>query len=265
MWVLYNVAHKNCRIKSPDEEAWLRVLGFFSSKEVALNHAKQFKEEVRISECNQFKMLTQCPNAEIEIKKHDILLKVHDEVRKQAFEDTRKNAEQRKMGSVVYKLMDRLNFTREKYGLPLIENKQFFINDTCTIEVRMQKFCAIALLPDYENMAICESNLKNWEESQLKFPELKHLEPGIKFLVCGNTQEEIQLWIKNNCDSPDLRNFDIACISMYEWLKVIDGWNENIKRTFREQELNKLYENKEINRIEALKLQGKVKEIEIYG
>lgn len=63
MWVLYNVAHANSRIKSFDGKAWLRVLGFFHSEKKAREHAKEIDNsinsglEIRICRTEQFRII----------------------------------------------------------------------------------------------------------------------------------------------------------------------------------------------------------------
>ena len=352
-WILYNLAHANTRIKSPDDEAWIRILGFFNNKETALKYAKSSKLEkleIRISPINEFRLLMKntpnLENKEYELNKHTFLLNMHDKLRKEAFEETARNASERKMGNLVYNTQDKAQQLKEEYGIQETYQYGNIINDKLDsdLEQRMQKFCALALIPDYEAIAISEMELQKWEEkaneeyirlrnekfksafvykpfssslddlqddsnnviqsltdlivdkesseSSLKeydnlnncvleitksnslkkwielnpFPKvIKNAEPAIKFLYCGDTEEEIKKWILDNCNLKSNKNYDIACVTMYEWIRTSDAWLDNMKKTYREPELEKLHSNKLYNKLEALKLEGHVKEIEIYG
>jgi hypothetical protein len=93
MWVLYNVAHGNSKIKSYNGKAWIRVLGFFHSKNKAMEHASCVSKsiqgglEIRICPIEQFRIIlnkkfTMDDMDEIktrEEKKLNFLLKYHKE------------------------------------------------------------------------------------------------------------------------------------------------------------------------------------------
>lgn len=302
MFALYSLAHSMTKTKSPDGEAWIRVLGFFQSKELGVKHALNYytQEEVRIIPINEFRMLMrQTPtllNRDAEVKKLDVLMKMHDEIRKEAFEKTAENAKNRVMGELIYSIRDRAELLCEKYKLKFPKETHCVINDTLPSnnEIRMQKFCAIGFIPDYVCLALSEKALDQWEmeckaffqetnmkdKIELEATETQKLvqsssmpkicvqgEPALKMLYSANTEEEVKTWIEKNCDLPCNRNYDIACVAMYEWIKVNDVWDEKQKKIYREKSLAKLFDNKEANRLEALKLEGVagVKEIEILG
>jgi len=178
MFVLYNLAHLNTSIKSPDGEAWIRVIGFFPTKLGALQHAKKFKDEIRISPINEFRMLMNQTPTELtmaeEIRKHTSLLEVHDKLRCQAFEETARNAAERKMGALVYNVNDTAQLLKEEYGL--IEKKTYLIlDDDLEHELKMQKFCALSIIPDYEKVAETEKLIREWEEkSEAEFIKIRN-------------------------------------------------------------------------------------------
>ena len=319
MFVLYNLAHSATLIKSPDGEAWIRIVGFFPTKLAAMQHAQKFSGlEIRIAPINEFRMLmSKTPSEHTmqeEVRKHASILKVHDTLRIQAFEETARNAAERKMGALVYNVRDTAQLLKEQYGL--FEQKTFLVlEDNLEHEVKMQKFCALSIIPDYERVGETEKLIRDWEEKseaefirmrnelirqalpsfevelcnkntwksvgieeptksksmekfldQNPFPEiLKNAEPAVKFLYAGDTEEEVQKWILENSKTAQNKNYDIACVAMYVWLRVADFWDERVKRSYREPELAKLHENKLLNKIEAESLQGKVKEIVVSG
>ena len=179
MFVLYNLAHKETTIKSPDGEAWVRIIGFFPTKLSALHYAKKFKgQEVRISPTNEFRMLMLKTPSEStmleEMRKHSSLLHVHDKLRSQAFEETARNAAERKMGALVYNVRDTAQLLKEEYGL--FEQKTYLIlENDLEHELKMQKFCAISIIPDYERVAETEKLLREWEEkSEAEFIRVRN-------------------------------------------------------------------------------------------
>lgn len=314
-YVLYNVAHAHTKIQSPDQEAWIRVLGFFPGKEIAINYAlKHFpSEEVRIAPIEEFRMLMRTSaDKQREVAKHGLILNIHDTLRKEAFEQTLQNAKDHKMGDLIFNVSDQRKMLIEEFGIEEESEKYFAIVDTSAKEVRLQKFCVMAFVPDYETIALSEKQISNWKvhansafetytnensetniEHEIKVEEtevsklareyihkkevkewlhqnplpkiLKQCEPGIKFLSVHDTEADAKRWILDFSELPQNKHYDIACVAMYEWIRVMDVWNDKQKRNYREPQLAKLYENKEYNRLEALKLEGKVKEIEIIA
>jgi hypothetical protein len=346
-YVLYNAAHANTNIVS-DGDAWIRVLGFFKSKETALSQAKKIcafeNQEIRICPVGEFRMVMRSVNREAEVKKHKILMETHANKRMEAFAETRKNAEDHKMGQLKFSPRERTDALSSKVitgGLKKIP---------ADLELRMQKFAAVALVPDYEHEKFLEAKAKDWEEintvlankqrnsvliENLKgrnFPKCKDLmekwveenpppagfnvygqkeemwtktsdpssteyfvvqwlstfmkefdsqmwkwlgierpsynptpapdmtgdEPAIAFLFAGNTEEEVQKFIGES----SLSTYDIACVTLYEWIRVIDF--ENIDKTYREPMLELIHENKRLQAVEASKLSNS-KIIEISG
>jgi hypothetical protein len=316
-WVLYSVAHYNTRIKSPDGEAWVKILGFFPSKNAALTHAQHTNEEIRIAPVNEFRLVMQntpkSENREEETRKHSSLLDLHKNHRRRAFEETAKNASERLMGSLGFSVVERMNHFKEQYGIKADPVHNILDQSACK-EVRMQKFCALSIVPDYERIQESEKALDEWKQKRqeafakernavftklvgdkmipqgenpwtfLGVPEpdivectqsfiqecpvpsvMVHAEPAIKFMYAANTEDEIKTFILKHCNSQQERDFDVACVAMYEWIKIANFNEEKIKRTFREPELAKLHSNKDLNKLEAQSLVGRSKEINIVA
>ena len=169
--VLYNAAHSNSSIKSEDGKAWIRILGFFVSREDALAHASKLnehvKQEIRLAPLGSFRVLLQdklTPELrEKETQKHSFLLETHAKVRSYAIKQTQENAELRKMaGSTSY------DFGINQDTLPFMQDKEARVSvstsknkDTQNLpavsrdnEIRMQRFAAISVISDYEILGI---------------------------------------------------------------------------------------------------------------
>jgi hypothetical protein len=422
-FVTYNVAHGNSFIKSSDGHAWLRILGFFASKEAAIEHSKELANfdkglEIRVAPLNTFRILLNSKYNDLpgsldmetrdrETKKHAFLMDAHTKNRKDAFTETMQNAEKRKVGEIKYSSDDKLKYYQEK-SLEIVEegeggknvvknnvnikedeiekisnikvlvpkSKEEFPNCkkiAMQMEVRFQRFAAIAIIKDYEHeflslqkinewenkfeyyfknlrntklqellktseksckdfimkdhlqtfieknpppffyniwgqkmedeqkniwqkndnsIDLCEKEMQMWMElfleekdialwkflggepphRNLQFqewiknnptPSLMGEEPAIAFLKATDTEDELKHWIKEKCPIDDA---DVACVSMYEWIRIKDAWNEELPRTFRHPILNKIHENKEFQKNEAKKmtLQNKIaKEITV--
>ena len=297
MFVLYNCAHLNASIKSSGD-AWIRILGFFQSKTEAFSYTKILTTydtglEVRIAPINEFRMILSSkyndkPNEldmitrERESEKLNKLLELHLQSRTDAFAETSNNAKERIMGELKFKATEKI----EEYKIQLTENqivnKENLISQTLIFDcvkpisnnfiIRMQRFAAISVIPDYIHNEKIEQNLLKWEsemnhynkDTLKEFIEINPLpstlgaEPAISFLKYGDTEEEISIWIKNECR---IKDSDIACVSMYEWINLKNIWSDKIKRIFREPLVQKLHENKEFQHKESIKIEGQVKEI----
>jgi hypothetical protein len=404
MFVTYNVAHANSFIKSSDGHAWLRILGFFASKEEAIEHSKELANfdkglEIRIAPLDTFRVLLNSKyndkpgfldmeTRDRETKKHAFLMESHQKNRKVAFEETMQNAQQKKVGEIKYSAEDKLKYYNEK-SLELVANENLnckqeemigedknasnrvkvlnssqetFANCkkiSTNMEIRFQRFAAIAIIKDYEYDFLNATKINNWENEfkknlnilrNIKLQEIlkkseksckdfilkDHLEtfvisnpppssyniwgqkledeniwqknnnsvelqntqiqqwvdlfleqkeialwkflggerpnidtcfqewvkknpspsifreePAIAFLKAADTEDEIKHWIKDKCPIDDV---DVACVSMYEWIRIKDSWNEDLPRTFRHPLLNKIHENKEFQKNEAKKM-----------
>jgi hypothetical protein len=79
-------------------------------------------------------------------------------------------------------------------------------------------------------------------------------EPAVAFLGAGNTEHDLQTWIKKNEHVAFLKEYDVACVSMYEWIKIKNFTNMKIKKEYKEDFLNTLQDNIEKNEIEKEKL-----------
>lgn len=401
MWVLYNSAHMSASIKSADGEAWVRVLGFFSDKAQALAHAQEVARadrglEIRIAPAGDFRMMMRFAHAAIgsaaytenkarEEAKHAFLMARHVEVRAAAFQEALDNAEKRQMGSLKFSAPERAEAHAAEFGQPLkapalaptpsaVEDAPEAAPPSKTpvppavrkigpaLEVRMQRFAALAVIPDYEHAAYLESQLSAWESARdaayathrnaalsralgdRVIPSFREsvgawvdanpppagynawgqkqssgvwekngeavstdsevvawlvtmraaqefelwawlgaekpdraavlrdwieahplprasaqAEPAVAFLACAETEAELRARIEQCA----MRDVDIACVVMYEWIKINRVWENNVTRTFRDPMLTKLHSNKDFQQAEAAKLRGHVREIEI--
>lgn len=218
-WLLYNCAHQESSIKSTDGCAWIRVLGSFCSKTLALEHARKLSAadpgiEIRVAPENEFSVMLRSKyndsgnvldmiTRERETKKHQSLVELHSLIRKHAFEDTARNAEQRQMGELKYSPEERVKAHKEEFGeLQLVslsseqteQEKEVVVKDEKIqnessvaflvtsfpkkevfpavkpilkdLEPRMQKYAAISLIPDYEHFDYCDSLVQHWEKKR---------------------------------------------------------------------------------------------------
>ena len=349
-FVLYNAAHASTKIVSCDGDAWIRILGFFKTKDSALLHAKKLNDrepqEIRIAPVGQFRLMMRFIDRDRESSKHEFLMKTHADNRVKAFADTRKNAEEHKMGDLKFSPRERVEAQVATVHKIVTGGLDRVPHD---LELRMQKFAAIAYVPDYEHESYMESKVQDWEKYNLleeakqrnllirehlngrilptfkqsmeswvannlpptghnvfgqlsdtlweKVPDssvnneaqiwLKKAqceyesklwqfldiprplyntspppdttgdEPAVAFLHAGNTEDELVEWIKNST----LTTYDIACVAMYEWIKINDS--AYIEKKYREPGLEQLHANKRSQAAEAAKLHNaKVIEIE---
>jgi len=174
-FVLYNAAHANTSIRSHDGNAWIRILGFFDSRDEAFKHAAKInegmKQEIRLAPIHNFRMLLRdgfnpknlLDLREKETQKHKFLLDTHSKVRSHAIKQTQENADLRKMAGTTS-----FNYYAEKEEeeedkeepkkQPEIEEKNKIKSDLPSIsrndEIRMQRFAAISIIPDYEVLGI---------------------------------------------------------------------------------------------------------------
>jgi hypothetical protein len=184
-YVLYNAAHANTSIRSHDGKAWIRILGFFDSRDEAFKHAAKInegmKQEIRLAPIHNFRMLLRdgfTPKnlidlREKETQKHAFLLETHVKVRSHAIKQTQENADLRKMAGTTsfhhYKEKqgegeegeeeeeekgDKKDFQKQLE----VEERNKIKSDLPSIsrndEIRMQRFAAISIIPDYEVLGI---------------------------------------------------------------------------------------------------------------
>jgi hypothetical protein len=167
-YVLYNAAHKNTSIRSQDGKAWIRILGFFDSKDAALEHASKLnfkqKQEIRIAKTHSFRMIMQDKISESlrekETAKHSYLTSTHIKLRNHAITKTQENADLRKMGLTSLPLDSNVNTETKvtsKIQVPTEPRTQYKTENLLPLtrddEIRMQRFAAISVLPDYEVLA----------------------------------------------------------------------------------------------------------------
>jgi hypothetical protein len=104
--------------------------------------------------------------------------------------------------------------------------------------------------------------LSDWMKSN-PLPNIKDsvgAEPAVAFLKTAESEEEIKVWINTECK---VKHEDVACIALYEWIKISNAWSDKVTKTYREPLLTKLHEKKEFQRAEATKIEGLVIEIVI--
>jgi hypothetical protein len=179
-FVLYNAAHSNTSIRSQDGKAWIRILGFFDSRDEAFKHASKInegmKQEIRLAPIHNFRMLLRdgfTPKnlldlREKETQKHTFLLDTHAKVRSHAIKQTQENADLRKMAGNTSFLQTQSNLEKseekekQEQEQDNQEQKHIFKNKIKTDlppisrndEIRMQRFAAISIIPDYEVLGI---------------------------------------------------------------------------------------------------------------
>jgi hypothetical protein len=381
MLVLYNLAHKESSIKSLDGEAWIRILGFFNTKQEALAHTQSLSKldegiEIRLAPVGDFRVMLRSKYLDRkdaldmstrnrEAEKHSFLLDAHKLSRENAFKEVAKNAQGRQMGDLKFSESDRISSHAEEFAskdsqtlqqdAPKYAETPAVKKISNDLEIRMQRFAAIALIPDYEHSEYLDAQLALWESKRdaaysfkrnekissclgtKSIPSFRELsekwvtdnpppkgynvwghqsedlwiknlddkvsdnsevrawlktfhiaredalwtsigetkpdravalrdwfgenslpndagaEPAIAFLKPFETEHEVKDWIQDKCP---LKDVDVACVSMYEWIRLRNAWSDNVFRTFRNPMVKKLYDKKEYQKAEALKLEG---------
>lgn len=373
--VLYNAAHSNSSIKSEDNKAWIRILGFFGSREDALAHASKLnqkvKQEIRLAPLGNFRVILRdiltLELREKETQKHSFLLETHAKVRSHAIKHTQENADLRKMagptsydlaGPTSYDLASELelNLNNRTIPKPLNGQTQNVPAVSRDDEIRMQRFAAISVIPDYEILGIrarriATNTLKSQREYTLKKneiiskkinegfvlpsfndlvssfvqvnpppphydvhgnslndkkteepnsevstwlkmrndaievalfeamgvekPEVETLdvkgeegeeEPAVMFLDFADREDEMEAKIQKIVDTDvSMKHYDIACVSMYEWLSIEAFTNSQTRVKYRDSQLNNLHKARLAHSEEASSLieAGTAKVIEL--
>lgn len=243
MWILYNLAHKFTKIRSNDGDAWIRVLGFFNLKDDALKHAKKLSQiddvEIRVAPQNEFRLLMRTvpsvQTRDIETKKYHLLMDLHNKTRQHAREETLSNAENHSVGNI--KSHD--VHTSEKNvssSLPPSEDTVKSITTT----LRMQNFCAIAIIPDYEFLHNQDKTLDDYERETLNFiasfRNEKYHQKNIKICV----QSIMSDWVQKNMPPNGANVYGQKMYSEDQLFTKIPLNTSHLK----EQEKQKEFENK---------------------
>jgi hypothetical protein len=243
MFVLYNAAHENSRIRSKDKNAWIRILGFFETRESANHHAKRIGEwdtglEIRIAPTGEFRMIMKTKyndspgiidmvTRDNESLKHAELMRLHKEKRSNAFNEVSKNSEEKQMGTVEFSPKDKVNAFLDAATLisPALTTGHDLTSAVKRIphdlEIRMQKFAAIGIIPDYLHEDILKTIVNQWEKqwehelSTVRNSALKEL-LGSRDLPTNETL--LREWVIQN-PPPKLTNFFGQCNSPM-WTKT---------------------------------------------
>lgn len=105
--------------------------------------------------------------------------------------------------------------------------------------------------------------MKSWIiKNPLPFTSMNGSEPAVAFLHAAETEDELKQWINTKLT---IKDTDVACVTMYEWLKVENAFNNKVHKNYREPLLDKLHRNKDSQGREAELIKGAVKEIEILA
>jgi hypothetical protein len=124
MLVLYNVAHQNARIKSFDGNAWIRVLGFFQTRKLALEQSKRISAsveggmEIRIAPIESFRLIMNQNYAKVidsvrEEKKVNFLYNFHKDQKEKTKAEVESNALNKKIGNLVFSPSERREYYKE--------------------------------------------------------------------------------------------------------------------------------------------------------
>jgi hypothetical protein len=85
------------------------------------------------------------------------------------------------------------------------------------------------------------------DEVQDQDVEGEEEEPAVMFLGVSDREDEMETMIQKIVDTDtSMKHYDIACVAMYEWLSVssVSSYNNNneMRRKYRDPQLNKLHE-----------------------
>jgi hypothetical protein len=80
-------------------------------------------------------------------------------------------------------------------------------------------------------------------------------EPAIAFLCYGETSQEVHDYIIKNKELPLFKEYDVACIAMYEWVQLENFKNTSIKKEYREELIGTLLKNRDANMNESQQMQ----------
>lgn len=358
MFVLYNVAHENARIKSFDGNAWIRVIGFFITRKGAMEHSEKISSvtpggmEIRIAPIGVFRLILNKnyssfteDDKEREEKKHNFLLKYHKENKEKNKSEVENNAANKKLGDIVFSPKERREFYKEitNEANTITTNTTNVVTNNYAIDsklqlfpkdfqIRSQNYFAMAYVPDYESLIFESHDLDVWkieyedEKTRLRNHELKKLlikhphlkldeikkeldqvknekenysglflkkfeedlkikyeksiwdlcgesyvemtqkideelqiwskynpvpetirkeEPMIAFLNCGDSSEDVHSYILKNKKEELIKDYDVACINMYEWVRLSNFKNPMIKKEYREEIISNIFKNRD--------------------
>jgi len=87
-------------------------------------------------------------------------------------------------------------------------------------------------------------------------PETKEKEePMVAFLTWGESSQDIQKYIESNKNDEWVRDYDVACVSMYEWVRISNFKNPAIKKEYREEIISNIFKNRDEQLKESAMLQ----------
>ena len=197
MFVLYNAAHQNSRIKSFDGNAWIRVLGFFMTKDAAMSKAKAISSsiegglEIRIAPTEEFRLILNknysvaSQSEDKERRKHNFLIQFYKEYKEKNKLEVEENAAKKQIGNIVFSPNERREYynsisessslvkdeTEIKDLIPEVFEKEK-INSSMDLkiqtypkdfQIRCQNFFAMAIIPDYEALMMDSQDLDVWK------------------------------------------------------------------------------------------------------
>lgn len=200
MFVLYNAAHQHSRIKSFDGNAWIRVLGFFMTRESAILQANKISSsisgglEIRIAPTEEFRLIlnknySQPMSFDKEKRKHGFLLQFHKEYKEKNKLEVEENATKKQIGNIVFSPQERREYynhlkhdtANDTNDDTKIDTKIDTISDSNVLpifdisrdsdlqtfskswQIRCQNFFAMAVIPDYETLMLDSQDLDMWK------------------------------------------------------------------------------------------------------
>ena len=115
--------------------------------------------------------------------------------------------------------------------------------------------------------------LKTWLVENPK-PDLNKLaqeEPTVCFLYAGETEEDVQRWMKNAEKASELKHHNMYCVNLYEMLPLQGRFSAELRSEYRNEHLDSIMKSHKEERQKAQKLlaeaesgQGRVGVVDVY-
>lgn len=265
MFVLFQVANSKGAIRSHDGCTYLKVIGFFQTKERALRYASKYDAEIRISPINAWNTLLDLPIDGItshapEEAHFNALMQAHESEGKAAEDRVKANVEAKTPGTI-----------SESTFFDVKSAEQGTIEDPVpSISVPAgQNVCLLGIVPDVLHYRMAQAELdahvadaekafiqhrnasyketgqtefdraqfmKEWSESR-KFEERPGDQPLVYFFGVYETDAQAK------AASDELKDFDTiprACVSLGHFLKLREVHTVDTTRYYRDKNLQTL-------------------------
>jgi hypothetical protein len=273
MFILYQIANEQTCIKSSDGCAWLRVIGFFNSKENALRHTTKLEPmEIRIAPVNTWRVVLNEPaqtldNAELmktlEVAHFDSMMDIFHKSVDESHARVQDAVDNRKPGALDESVCFSVDTGHKDIGASSVPD---------VITLAGQNVCVVSLVPDVHNMSHMQHKLQNLLREGEEAFKARIAERNTQFHYTGALEDKLdkveflQSWSKTKdtseipgdqplvrfmgvfetdadaksfCDTLD-RDYTHVCITVGHFVRLRDVAHVNTKRYYDNPKLQTL-------------------------